>query len=304
MIPRCIKAFLVTGVLMATSPAFAKPSLQIAYAGSMGVVMDRYLGPAFCKAHGCVYEGQGQGAYGLAHRIAGHALTTDVFISITPGPILVLKKAGLLTKATPVASTQMVMAYSPTGPYANLFRRASRGGMPWYKVLMTQGVTLGRTDPQTDPQGQNIVFTFQLAERYYNQPHLVAKILGPLRNASQIFTEPSLLARLEAGQIAASLSYLSAIRSLHLPYIKLPSEINLSDPRLTESWYHHAHLTLMHQGKPQVVRPQPLVFYATVPKDAPRPRLGLAFIHFMQSAQGQKMFQATGYSKPLGAPLR
>ncbi|MHB8255609.1 MAG: extracellular solute-binding protein [Acidiferrobacter sp.] len=304
MRPHWLNIPLLCSALLAVGPALAKQTLQVAYAGSMGVVMDRHLGPAFCRIHGCTYEGQGQGAYGLAHRIAAHALTTDVFVAITPGPIQILKTGGLLTEAVPVASTQMVIAYSPVGPYASLFRRAAQGGTPWYKVLEKPGVTFGRTDPQTDPQGQSIVFTFQLAQRYYHQPHFVKRILGPLRNGRQIFTEPSLLARLEAGQIAASSGYLSAVRSLHLPYITLPPEINLSDPSLTQSWYRNAHITLMTRGKNRTVRPQPLVFYATVPKDAPNPRLGLAFIHFMQSAVGQTMFHKAGYSKPLGMPLR
>jgi len=304
MNPRWISVLLASSTLLAAGPAWAKPALQIAYAGSMGAVMDHHLGPAFCKIHGCTYEGQGQGAYGLAHRIAARTLPTDVFISITSGPIQVLKRAGLLTEAIPVASTQMVIAYSPTSPYARLFRQAARGKTPWYKVLVRPGIRFGRTDPQTDPQGQNIEFTFQLAQRYYHEPHLVANILGPLMNARQIFTEPSLLARLEAGQIAASSSYLSAARSLHLPYIKLPSEINLSDPQFTKSWYSHARLTLIVHGRRQALRPQPLVFYATVPKDAPHPQLGLTFIRFMQSPAGQKMFQVAGYDKPHGGPLR
>ncbi|HUW97945.1 MAG TPA: extracellular solute-binding protein [Acidiferrobacter sp.] len=301
---RWLSAFLLSSTLISASPAFAKPALIVAYAGSMGVVMDRYLGPTFCKIHGCAYEGQGQGAYGLAHRITARALSADVFVSVTAGPIQILKAAGLLTAAFPVASTQMVIAYSPASPYTALFRRAAHGGMPWYKILTEPGVRFGRTDPRTDPQGQNIVFTFQLAQRYYHDPKLVAHVLGPLMNARQIFSEPSLLARLEAGQIAASSGYLSAVRSVHLPYIKLPSRINLSDPRFAHSWYAHAHITLATAGLRRVLRPQPLVFYATVPTNAPHPRLGLAFIRFMQSAAGQKMLHITNYGKPHGPPLR
>lgn len=293
----------LTAAILTAAPAFARPVLQIAYAGSMGAVMDRALGPAFCRKNHCTYEGQGQGAYGLAHRIAAHTLATDVFVSITRGPIDVLKKAHLLTVAQAVASTQMVIAYSPRGPAAPLFRRAVLRKTPWYKVLEKPGVTFGRTDPRTDPQGQNIIFTFQLAQRYYHAPHLSARVLGPITNASQIFTEPSLLARLQAGQIAASSSYLSAARSLHLPYIKLPQQINLSNPRLAQAWYNKAQFPLTLHGKRHEMHPQPLVFYATVPSDAPDPKLGQAFIQFMLSQQGQRLFHTAGYSRPLGRAL-
>ncbi len=282
---------------------YAKTRLLVAYAGSMGAVMDQDLGPAFCRSHRCTYEGQGQGAYGLAHRLVAHALTTDVFISITAGPYKILRHAGLAAQAFPVASTQMVIAYSPKGRYAPLFARAADGQVPWYQVLMKPGVTFGRTDPTTDPQGQNIVFTLQLAERYYHKPDLARMILGRIRNPRQIFTEPSLLARLQAGELAASSSYLSAVRSLHLPYLSLPPEINLSDPRFAQSWYRRAHMSLVVHGQKRLFRPEALVFYATVLRDAPHPRLGRAFVRFLQSARAQRMLHAMGYDRPRGPPL-
>uniref|UniRef100_E6QJ78 ABC transporter substrate-binding protein n=1 Tax=mine drainage metagenome TaxID=410659 RepID=E6QJ78_9ZZZZ len=172
--------------------AVAATPLQVAYAGSMGAVMDLHLGPAFAKTHHVTYQGEGQGAYGLAHLIAAKKLRTDVFISVTPGPIKVLEKTGMVSKAVPVASTAMVIAYSPKSRYAQEFAAAAAGKMPWYTVLEKPGIQFGRTDPQTDPQGQNIIFTFLLAQKYYHQPELVQRVLGPVENQKQIFTEASL----------------------------------------------------------------------------------------------------------------
>ena len=275
-------------------------TMLVTFAGSMGNVMNLHLGPAFAKREHVEYRGDGQGAYALAHLIAGHQLNPDVFVSITPGPIEVLMKAGLAKKAYPVASTQMCIAYSPKSPFAKDF---AAGNMPWYKVLELPGATFGRTDPKTDPQGQNIVFTLQLAEKYYHQPGLAQKILGPIDNPKQIYTEMSLLARLKSGQMAASSGYLSAVKSLHLPYIKLPVEINLSDPSYKQSWYDKASFRLNVDGKEKTVTPQPLVFYAVVPSNAPHPALGEKFIQFLQSPQGQKMFREDGYSAPKGNDL-
>ncbi|MGE4530155.1 MAG: extracellular solute-binding protein [Acidithiobacillus sp.] len=286
-------------------PTFASAQdFRVAYAGSMGAVMDLHLGPAFAKAHNVHYQGEGQGAYALAHLIAGHKLRTDVFVSITPGPIEVLLKDGLVKEAYPVASTAMCIAYSPNSPYAQDFAKAAAGKMPWYKVLEMPGLRFGRTDPKTDPQGQNIIFTFLLAEKYYHQPDLAQKILGPVENSQQIFTEASLLTRLKSGQMAASSGYLSAVKSLHLPYITLPDQINLSDPAQSKDWYSKVHFTLNVDGKPQTMSTQPLVFYAAVPTDAPNPKLGMAFIHFMTSPAGQAMFKETGYSKIKGTILK
>ena len=49
----------------------------------------------------------------LARLLASHKIGADVFVSITPGPMQILKDAGLIDEAVPVASTSMVVAYSP-----------------------------------------------------------------------------------------------------------------------------------------------------------------------------------------------
>lgn len=288
---------LAAGTLSAT--ASARPALRVAYAGSMGTVMDKALGPAFAKAHHIRYQGIGQGAYGLARLLASRHLTADVFISVTPGPARLLLRKGLLKSAVPVASTQMVIAYSPKSRYAAQFKAAGEG-TPWYKVLEQPGVRFGRTDPATDPQGRNIIFTFQLAQRYYHQPGLAGKVLGPKQNPRQIFSESSLLTRLESGQIDASSGYLSAVKSRHLPYIKLPPQINLSNPAYMKSWYSRAKVSL--NGK--TMKPQPLVFYAGVLGNARHPGLAKRFIEYLKSRKGQKLLHRYGYGKPHGGPLR
>ena len=289
----------------AASAYAAEPVLSVAYAGSMGALMDKGLGPAIAKQDHVQYQGKGAGAFGLAHLIAARQINPDVFVSITPGPIEVLQKAGLIDTAVPVASTQMVIAYSDKSKFAADFKAAAAGRMPWYAVLQKPGMRFGRTDPKTDPQGRNIVFTMLLAQMYDKQPGLAKAILGPVVNPAQIFAEPSLLSRLESGQIDASSGYLSAVISHKLPYIRLPNEINLSDPHLAAAWYDKVHFDITQpDGKTESLSTQPLVFYAAVLKNAPNPKAGEAFIKLMRSPQGQAMFKHYGYSEPKGDDLR
>ncbi|HUC17163.1 MAG TPA: extracellular solute-binding protein [Acetobacteraceae bacterium] len=296
-----MRSMLASLLLLAASfsSAAAQGTIRVAYAGSMGVVMDRFLGPDFAKANNATYQGIGQPAYALARLIAGKKLQADVFITITPGPAQLLEKAGLVSQAVPVASTSMVIAYSPKSKYAAAFESST----PWWKVLQTPGLRFGRTDPETDPQGRNIIFTFLLAERYYHQPGLARKILGPYENPAQIFTEPSLLSRLEAGQIDASSGYESAVRSDHLSFVRLPDEINLSNPAMVADWYSKVHFSVTKGGKTQVLSTQPLVFYACVPKTAANPALAQKFVTFLQSPAGQKAFRDNGYGAPKGGPV-
>ncbi|MDE2268760.1 MAG: extracellular solute-binding protein [Betaproteobacteria bacterium] len=287
-----------------TVASAAEPVLSVAYAGSMGALMDKALGPAIAKQDKVQYQGQGAGAFGLAHLIAAKQINPDVFVSITPGPIEVLQKAGLIDTAVPVASTQMVIAYSDKSKFAADFKAAAAGKMPWYEVLQKPGIHFGRTDPAVDPQGRNIVFTMLLAQEFYKQPGLADKILGKVENEQQIFTEPSLLSRLESGQLDATSGYLSAVISHKLPYIKLPGEINLSDPAMIEKWYSKVHFDIkLPNGKTDTLSTQPLVFYAAVLKNAPNPKAGAAFVKLMTSAEGQALFKQYGYSAPKGGDL-
>ena len=276
------------------------PVVRVAHAGSMGVVMDQDLGPAFAKAHRAQYQGIGQGSYVLARLIAGKQFIADAFVGITPGPMEVLKKAGLVVHAVPVASTRMVVVYSPKSRFAAAFKAVAAGKNAWYDVLREPGLRLGRTDPAVDPQGANALLTLQLAARYYHQPKLLQEVAGEWQNPQQMFAEASLMSRLEAGQIDATIGYASAAFSHHLPTIALPAEIDLAQPALQASWYAKAGFTLPSGKK---LEAQPLVFYAAVPANAKQPALGRAFVELLKSAPGQQALRERGYDPPHGKTL-
>jgi molybdate/tungstate transport system substrate-binding protein len=297
-----ISAALVSGASFADAAA-----LNVTYAGSMGVVMEKALGPSFAKANDVTYQGQGRGAYAMARLIISKQVPADIFVSITPGPMDLLKQAGLIDTAVPVASTSMVIAYNPKGKYGDAFKAAASGNAetdPWWKILETPGLKFGRTDPVGDPQGQNIIFTMLLAEKYYKQPRLEETALGEVLNHDQVFMEGNMLARLEAGQIDASSGYKSAVISANLPYVELPDEINLSNPTDAANWYDKVSFNVTGaNGKQETLKPQPLVFYAAVLKNAPNPDVAQKFVAFMNSAEGQKLFADNGYDKPKGDDL-
>jgi len=277
-------------------PAWAAGAITVAYAGSMGVVMDQGLGPAFTAKTGTAFHGIGQAAMALAHLLAAKTTMADVFVSVSAGPVKVVEAAGLEAGAVPVASTEFVLAFSPKSKYAAAFEKAGTAG--WVDVLSNPALRYGRTDPAVDPQGAYNLYCLQLAEIYYKEPGLAKKIAGPMENPSQIFAEPSLLARLQEGQIDATLGYKSAVLSQKLPYIALPPEINFSSPAYKED-YEKATLTL--KGKP--AHPSPLVFYAAALKNAANPAGAAAFVDFLTSADGQAIFAKYGYNPPKGKPV-
>ena len=174
---------LLTGVAGRAGAADAPLPIRVAYAGSMGALMDQKIGPEFAKAHGAEYQGIGQASYALAHLLEGEQMRADVFVSVTPGPMRLLLKDGLVKEGIPIAGTQMVLAYGAKSQFAGAFAAAgSASDQPWYKVLGSSGLRFGRTDPATDPQGRNVIFTFKLAETYYSAAGLEKSILGKPRN--------------------------------------------------------------------------------------------------------------------------
>ncbi|MBV9498615.1 MAG: substrate-binding domain-containing protein [Acidobacteriaceae bacterium] len=286
-------------VLLALACLISQPSaalaelvpLQVAYAGSMGSLMDGGVKPAVAKAINADLQGRAQGSTGFANLIVAGSIRPDVFIAVTPGPMGLVLKAGKSQKALPIARTEMVIAYSPKSQYASQLAKANDpGAKPWWQILETQGLRFGRTDPNTDPQGVNIIFTMQLAGDYYHQPGLAAKILGPVINPQQIFQEAQVMGRLQAGQLDASSAYKTQPAALGVPFLELPKEINLGDASL-ENEYRKTTVTL--NGK--TLHPSPLIFYAAVLKDAPQPALANRFLTWLQGPEAKAVFSRYHY---------
>ncbi len=260
-------------------------TLEVAYAGSLASVMEGPIRQAAKKDLGFTTQGRAQGASGLAQLIVSESIRPDVFISITPSPMDLVVGARKATKSVPIARTEMVIAYSPIG------RFAQGTAKPWWQVLREPGLRFGRTDPATDPQGRNIIFVMQLAARYYNQPDLVPRVLGSDVNSAQIFTESSVQARLQSGQLDAASAYKVQPAAFGLPYVTLPKQINLSG---RPEAYNAASLTL--NGK--TYRPEPLIYYAAALTGSSRLADAARFVEWLQGESAQNVFRSHGYDPP------
>jgi molybdate/tungstate transport system substrate-binding protein len=274
------------------------PVLEVAYAGSMGSMMEGPIKSESATALGVTMHGSALGSDALAGLIIGGTMNPDVFISVTPGPILRVLKAGKAKNAIPVARTEMVISYAKSGRFAQQFADAAAGksgAMPWWEILQQPDLRFGRTDPVTDPQGRNIIFTLQLAETYYKQPGLAKKVLGETINPAQIFSEPTVQARLQGGQLDAASAYKIQPQPLNLPYIGLPDEINLGSDAMRERY---ASTSLELKGK--TYHPEPLVYFAAALTAAPNPAKAAAFVDWLAHG-AQPIFRHAYYDPPTGA---
>ncbi len=299
-----IAAVLALGLAFAVAragrAAGAPTPLEVAYAGSMGALMEQAVRPAIASALGAEFRGRAQGSTGLANLIVAGSIRPDVFIAVTPAPMRIVLAAHQADRAIPFARTAMVIAYSPRSRFAGDFARAGDpGARPWWRILETPGIRFGRTDPRVDPQGMNIIFTIALAANYYHQPDLTARILGPLVNPRQIFQEPEVMARLQAGQLDASSAYATEPAVYGLSFIALPAAINLGDATLAPD-YRQAAIAL--DGK--MHHPAPLIFYAAALAAAPHTALAARFVQWLGGAKARAIltryhYDGAGGAKPL-----
>ncbi|GAC1659855.1 MAG: hypothetical protein NVS4B13_06060 [Candidatus Elarobacter sp.] len=297
------RSLLIASAALLASPRVARAQaaladLDIAYAGSMGAMMEGPIKAKAAASLGIAFHGRGQGSDALAQLIVGGSITPDVFIPVTPSPMMVVLKGGKASSGIPVARTEMVIAYSPKGKYAQQFADAAankRGAMPWWQLLTQPDIRFGRTDPTTDPQGRNIIFTLQLAEAYYKQTGLAMKILGQTVNPAQIFAEPTVEARLQSGELDAASAYRIQPSPLKLPYVTLPPEINLAHDAMRARY---ATATLALGGK--TFHPDPLLYYAAVLDGSAHKDKATAFVAWLTGA-GQAIFKQYFYDPPTGA---
>jgi molybdate/tungstate transport system substrate-binding protein len=268
-------------------------SIDVAYAGSMGSMMEGPIKSAAARTLKIDFHGRAQGSSALAQLIAGGSIRPDVFIPVTQGPALTILRAGKADSAQPIAHTAMVIAYSPKSRFASRFDAAAKGKEDLWKILLEPGLRFGRTDPVTDPQGRNIIFTLMLAAKATKQGVLVEKILGPAINEKQIFAEPTVMARLQSGELDAASAYKIQPGPLNLPYVPLPAEINLSGQNVRAE---HPDVTLTVSGKSYA--PEPLIYYAAILKDASNAKGAAAFVEWLKGDEGQGIFRKHNYDSP------
>ncbi|MCF8565869.1 substrate-binding domain-containing protein [Alicyclobacillus tolerans] len=268
---------------------------NVAYAGSLQLVNDNYVKPSFEKSSGMSYQGRGGGAFGMANLIKAKEITPNVFESIGTAPIASLGSQ-VTDWAVGFASSPIVIAYSQSSPYAPELNAIAKGQKPLsdlFQLMQQPKFHLGRTNPETDPQGQSFLIMMKLAERELHlAPGTANKILGPQDNPKQVFSEEGILSRLQAGQLDASSAYMSEAIQRHLPFIKLPNTINLGDPA-KKSLYATEQIQLS-SGK--TVKGSPIEIYVTTISGTPNPKAGEAFAAFVLSKQGQQIYKDNGYN--------
>jgi molybdate/tungstate transport system substrate-binding protein len=273
----------------------ASGTAQVAYAASLAFLNEKIVGPAFATSSGLKYSGTAGPSDGLESEIASKAISPDAFEAVGGDNI-----TPLFPKFTSwyvqYATTSIVLAYNPKSKYASQLKAIAKGTKPikdLFTLLQTPGFKLGRTDPNTDPQGRALIYMLELAQLKYHLPsNTVTKIIGsPIASAksSQIFDEATLESTLQSGQLDASSAYLSQAKQLHLSYITLPSAINLGDSADATA-YHNASITITGNV---TKHGSPLTIDITVINNSAN---GAKFVAYVLSPAGLALHKQGGYT--------
>ena len=185
------------------------------------------------------------------------------------------------------ARNRMVIAHTPRSRFAGEI-----GADNWHEVLQRPGVEVGRPDPDRAPAGYRTLLVMQLAESYYGERGLAARLLAraPPRNVRADAAELAVL--LEAGEIDYIFEYESLARSRRFRYVTLPSEIDLGDPAFAP---HYARASVRVAGlTPRdsvTFRGSPILFGLGIPLRAPNPRAAAQFVDFLLG-DGKRLLRA------------
>jgi len=191
------------------------------------------------------------------------------------------------------ASNAMVLAYTDQSAGASLIT-----GSNWWQILLRPGVRWGSSDPALDPNGYRAQMVSQLAEEYYREPGLAARLAHALQARFIRPSEAQLVALLQAHELDYAWSYKSIAVSAGLRWLQLPPEIDLSDPGLADR-YSKARVRLPGQrlaaSDSVEFRGEPIVYALTIPEHAPHPALARALVRFVLSDSGRAILRRSGF---------
>ncbi|MEO8090756.1 MAG: extracellular solute-binding protein [Gemmatimonadales bacterium] len=278
--------------------------LVVFNAGSLAKPFNEMLQAFKAKHPGIVPAQENSGSLEAARKLTELGKVPDVIGVADYGVIPKLLIPQYATWFATFARNSMVLIYTDQSIGADEIN-----GKNWWEVLLRPKVRAGRSDPTLDPNGYRTLMVFQLAERFYQQPGLANRLERAHPPKYIRPKEADLTALIQAGELDYSWSYLSIARTAGLRYVKLPSEIDLGDPKLA-NWYAQAQVRTPGPRRAAMdsveFRGEPIVYALTIPTAAPHRQTAQAFVRFVFSPEGQAILKRNGFmllEKPLlGGP--
>ena len=282
-------AFLITIVLVGCGQSKENNKLVIFHAGSLSVPF-KQLSEAFeAENPGIEILRESAGSRKCARKITDLQKDCDIMASADYTVIDQLLIPDHTDWNIKFASNEMVIVYTEQSACSELIDSEN-----WYKALMRDDVTFGRSDPNADPCGYRTVIVSKLAEMHYGIDGLAEDLMAK----DQKYIRPKetdLLALLESGELDYVFIYRSVAEQHHLKYVTLPDMINLKKPE-HRGFYAQATVDISGKKPGEFItkKGEPMVYGLTVINDAPNKDLAIKFVDFVLSDKGMAIMEANG----------
>jgi len=216
------------------------------------------------------------------------------------------------------ASFEVVFASTPEALVYNASLAAFDGinesnwGTTLVNAVGTAGVPpFAVWNASTDPNGYNEMFDMMLQGMIYGggnasvYSHFYGGTPGaygtPLSATTKLEHESQAASLLSTGVVSSLITYRSYAIANHLSYVTMNPIVGLSANN-SSALADYAKLgteILSSTNTLTTVHPAPVLFAATVPKDAPNATLGAAFLHTLISPEGEAILAAGGAFTPI-----
>lgn len=266
-----------------SSNAATQGPVVVFAAGSLARPMRAAL-DSFTAATGIPYTLESAGSLELARKFTDLGKGADILALADEDVFPKLLMPEHVAWYARFARNRLVLAYSAS---ATGLDEAKAGA--WRRVLTRPGVEVGRADPDLDPAGYRTLLLFQLAERFYGEPGLAAKLEA---YAPRMHVRPKsaeLVALLQAGELDYAWMYESAARGARLSFLALPPEVDLGRESMA-AHYDSARVRVLgaRMGDTIDVRGTPIRYGLSIPRRAEHAAAAESFLRFLFSAAGRR----------------
>lgn len=249
----------------------AADRILVLSAGSLAVVLEEHVGPAFEAETDVGFGGEYHGSTVVMRMVEERTKHPDVVLSADADLLRDRLTPDHATWDVEFAANEVGIAYDPG---TNLGGRLAADD-PWYEVVADADENeVAISDPDLDPLGYRAVQLFELAERRHGLEGFRETML------ERTFREPDesqLLAGVEAGNRACAVAYRNMAVDHDVPFHELPDAYNFGSPEYADAYAEASYTTEAGDS----IEGSPSVYGATVLTDADHPDAAEQFVSFL-----------------------
>ena len=264
-------------------------TLRIIYAAALKLVMEKCQDYLSMQNPGLKFEMKGVGSReGAKWILSGDKY--DIIALADQALFAELLVPDFVNNYFVFASDQIVIGYNNSSSGSKEITKDN-----WVDTLLNPKVSFARSDHHLVPRGYRTLMVWQLAEIFYNRPGLYSALEAACEPYTTYPQSLDLSSALFNGQIDYAFLYSSEAKQLGLPYIALPSKINLSNPAYA-SFYDQASVIVDSKaGNNVIIHGKPIEFAIGLSKDSSQPKLAQTFVDFLTGTEGSSLLDNAGF---------